>query len=71
MIVNFTKQKIALLTVVTLTSFIIGIAMGYAMGMYYTVKILAKIGSGFIDEELLMEAIRYAELIMGRYPPLI
>lgn len=47
-------NKVVIILIITL---LIGLWVGFMIGSYATIKSVAKVASGFIDEEMLIEAI--------------
>ncbi len=65
MISNFTKQKVALLIITALGSFIIGMTLG----SYLTLKAVSEVASRFMDPELVEQAITlYKNNIKNCFP---
>lgn len=47
----------------------LGLMLGYYAGAYFTIKAVVEIGSGFIDKEIIEDAIyQYKNHIKARYP---
>jgi len=47
----------------------VGILVGVTIGSYLTIKAVAKVGSSFLDEELVRQAVwQYKNNIAGCYP---
>ena len=62
------KQTISLIII----TFLIGCLIGNAIGVMLTIKTIAYIGMGFIDEDLVQAAIyKYRNNINYCYPPVL
>lgn len=60
------RDKIILLMIFVVA---FGFAVGYVFGTAFTIKIIAQIGSGFLDEELITAAItQYKSGVAACYP---